>query len=274
MGIGNAQDPITWEDFENSVWGDIKEIEEKQQADTGGSTCSTSACIYRGQANADWALETTLDRYLEQIKPSEDNHRLKCHYGLLRGIIPAINSLTSYEFPEFELKELKLDQDKCPDHYELLSFARHLGFPNPLLDWTCSHYVAAFFAFKDAKPQHDVAIYAFQSCAGNGQIQTGANTWINHCGPIVRSHHRHYRQRGTYTLCTAKEDDNILLGSYKQAFKQNPESYGIRKIKILGSEKEKVLSRLFSMNINDYTLFGDEESLMRMLAYKEFRKIR
>jgi len=27
------------------------------------------------------------------------------------------------------------------------------------------------------------------------------------------------------------------------------------------------------MNINDYTLFGDDESLMRMLAFKEFHNL-
>jgi hypothetical protein len=47
----------------------------------------------------------------------------------------------------------------------------------------------------------------------------------------------------------------------------------MKKFILNGKEKEDILQKLFMMNINEYTLFGDEESLMRMLAFKEFRDI-
>jgi len=140
-------------------------------------------------------------------------------------------------------------------------------------DWTHSQYVAAFFAFRDASPRQNAAIYAFQAWTEHGQTHMSSDTRINDCGSYVESHHRHYRQRGTYTLCTVQNNEGMCLGDYENAFVQNPDNHGIKKFIINGDEKEKVLSRLFSMNINDYTLFGDDESLMRMLAYKEFREI-
>src|SRR5579871_975887 len=33
--------------------------------------------------------------------------------------------------------------------YDYMAYLRHHGFPSPLLDWTRSPYVAAFFAFRD-----------------------------------------------------------------------------------------------------------------------------
>jgi len=43
--------------------------------------------------------------------------------------------------------------------YEFMAYLRHNGFPSPLLDWTRSPYVAAYFAFRDMWYVGDGAAY-------------------------------------------------------------------------------------------------------------------
>ena len=273
MGIENVEELQSWEAFEKRVSDDIGAFERKRQEDVDELSSAGTPWVYRGHSNKDWRLETSLDRYLTSIQEGREDYKIGNYYHLIRQIIPHIHSLTTFRFKKIDLDDLSYDPRSAPPHYELLSFVRHLGFPSPLLDWSYSPYVAAFFAFRDAEPSQEVAIYALQAWTENGQSHMETDTRINDCGPYVESHGRHYRQRGTYTLCTVKKEGADCLGSYEDVWQQNPENHQIVKFVIPGREKEKVLRRLFSMNINDYTLFGDDESLMRMLAFKEFREI-
>ncbi len=119
-------------------------------------------------------METTLERYLRTEYQIKDNfYPLEGYYKILERIVPRINSLTEYNFRRPKIKEVDLEFYSLSD-IELLCFARHLGFPSPLLDWTYSYYVAAFFAFRDVNsynvPSNKVAIYAYQESTGEGRV--------------------------------------------------------------------------------------------------------
>jgi len=93
--------------------------------------------LFRGQTNAEWGLETTLERLARRF--SIDFSELsKIEQGLLR---------------KFQ-REASLYISTPPnknDNMQWLALMQHHGSPTRLLDWTYSFFVATYFAFETAK---------------------------------------------------------------------------------------------------------------------------
>src|SRR5688572_5766711 len=131
---------VSWSAFEREI--DENFLRQIESADIA------LPFYFRGQADAIWRLETTLERF---IGP---NRRIDRYYDTISRIQPEIETFTdqSWDLPSSE------DYINRPKPYPFLEndtitsymqYLRHFGYPSPLLDWTRSPFVAAYFAFKD-----------------------------------------------------------------------------------------------------------------------------
>jgi hypothetical protein len=125
-----ASKTMHWKEFKAWV------LDEKYENDN---------LIFRGQESSSYKLETAFHR---------TNRSDLIRFG--KEAIPLLNrSLSSELNRHFNLNT---------DYSELLYIAQHHGFPTPLLDWTNSPFVAAYFAFHKISKSADkgcVRIYIF-----------------------------------------------------------------------------------------------------------------
>lgn len=268
MGIETIG-PLGWEECLHELKKDEAEAKRLQDANPGSGVYWP--WIYRGQSYEKWPLKTSLERYIER-ELGYDLGRFKMmeYYRYLARAIPAINSLTSSSFDaNFIPDHVDLDEGGTPPHIELLCYARHHGFPTPLLDWSHSFYVAAFFAYSTADRETNPAIWAFKEWDGHHRTQDFGDPFITTIGSYVQTHPRHYRQQSTYTVCISQAEETYFFSPHPKAIEINPADHRMKKFVLDARDRQTAMKDLHSMNITDYSLYGSEEALMRMLAYQE-----
>ncbi len=252
-----------WEDFEEK----IKKIYSKvQRLKTKENASKVSTPLFRGQSDAAWELKTTLDRL-------ESNFSVEKYYRIIRSIKSAVESYTSnrWQLPTIErdLTQLdKYDTISMPS-YEFMTHLRHNCFPSPLLDWTRSPYIAAFFAFNEDK-KTDPAIYVYIEFTGKGKTWRSDKAKICSLGPNVTTHKRHHLQQSEYTFCIKGMDKKYSYAPHEEVISRSSTDQDIiEKYSLPYSERAFFLNKLNQMNINAYSLFENEEGLMNKLANEE-----
>lgn len=263
-----VRDLDTWEEFER----ELQELRGAHQ-DVSEASGSGSVLLFRGQRNACWLLNPTLERERKRML-------FRDYYRLIHRIHPQIETLTEKEWPIPDYQEversvrgydefsLALGFGRCPA-YAYMAYLRHHGFPSPLLDWTRSPYVAAFFAFSRAEAESNerVAIYILSESA----FKVHGNNFpvVFRYGPYVKTHRRHVLQQSEYTLCLIF-DGEWRFERYDTVFEDGHRQQGICwKFTLPASERAKVLTLLDEFNLNAFSLFGSEESLMETLSVRE-----
>ena len=257
----NTVDLDCWESFEKHVasifvrWQKLKDEKKCKQ------WCTPR---FRGHSDADWKLETTLERFTRKSVDTEH------YFKMLRAIRPAVISLTgkNWDIPdEFEAGRLP------PSGYEFMIYLRHHGFPSPLLDWTRSPYVAAFFAFRSQEKRKNdkVAIYSYVQHFCHQEVFDDEAPTIHGLGPYAVTHKRHYAQQCEYSICQKRTNGRYVYSSHETiGFADKSSDLGpVTKYTLPVSDREKVLKQLHRMNVTAFSLFGSEESLMETLAYQE-----
>ena len=257
-----------WEEFEARV-AQLASERAIRECETGNYI---SEYLFRGQSDSSWRLKTTLEHYTGKLPTFEE------YYRVLSAMKPQVETFTGVSWANVPslmeyIKELGnerlLPPGKFPA-YEYFVYLRHHGFPSPLLDWTRSPYVAAYFAFRNVTSTAPaVSIYAYCEYTVGHKSGSSDKPGIIGLGPYVRSHRRHFQQQSQYTICTEHRDGAHAYACHEDAFAGNNEDQDeLWKFNIPASEREKVLRRLEQYNINAFSLFGSEESLMEALTFR------
>lgn len=225
------------------------------------------AWVYRGQADFNWPLCSSLDRLRKQypkrrhlgdgvpkwfdVPPLSEKEHLDAFKRAVRGRLGPNTRLSS-------------DSD-CDDWWAL---GQHHGLATPLLDWTRSPYVALFFAFDEEycltqngqweKPTYR-GVYAF-STSDMGPHNENKNSPVQLVSPWTDTSYRLVSQASLLLRLPADKD---LEGEVKKKFAGEEHARALWKLRIPNKGRDECLAVLNKMNINHMALFPDLDGAAR-----------
>ena len=251
----------SWDDFP----GKIQNIENEFGFFEISGKKLKNRILYRGQSNSDWLLESTLERY------SSSKWSVESYTKLLKRLVPQLESLTDQRWTFGKSNDW--EEEKRLPCDELWAYLRHCGFPSPLIDWTVSPYIAAFFAFEQDIKTSKVAIFAYIDAPRRSKSYWAGSPHISVRGVHEKTHKRHFLQQSYYTICTLEENGSHIFSSHENVFSSTQSNSkrqdALIKIIIPTLERKRALIALDKMNINSFSLFQSDESLMKTLAFRE-----
>lgn len=214
--------------------------------------------IYRGQSNSDWALSTTIHR----------TGRLTTHQEFVSyftNILPFVQEpIEAWDGSRRDLSDpLQLAS--------FLAFLQHNSFPTPLLDWTLSPFIAAYFAFEGVNhfsPQYEkVAIYTFNQEAwitAYKQVYDYEveDAYITPLRPTYRGNPKQMLQQGIFIFTNQSNIEGHIQHNEK-----TPGQF-LHKYEISVKERSKIFNELNAMNITAMQLAPSIESVCKK-AFEE-----
>jgi hypothetical protein len=204
--------------------------------------------VWRGQASDTWLLEPTIDRLFKKLgKPNDEDllqiHLIRFKYASRgrRGSNPPV---------------LKSDN-------EWWALGQHQGLATPLLDWTTSPYVAAYFAFaqEDNGGAKSRAVFGISKTTIEKKSKKIAASWkesgrapiVEFIEPLSDENPRLVSQGGLFT----RSPQGIDLESWVRQNCKGDKFARLFKITIPETDRQICLRSLNRMNINHLSLFPD-----------------
>ncbi len=264
-----------WEQFERR----FLELQDRG----ADATLGDRDTLFRGHQSASWSLATTLEHRISA------DVAMVHYFNVIAKAYPEIDGLGSSLLAYDQLLSFDNQPPNFDDHgvdlflkglpnQAFLVFLRQHGFPSPLLDWTRSPYIAAFFAFQHAA-KSDIqrsAVYALVDNRSTYHVEHQSdpgNIAIGWIDKSVRTHKRHFLQQGDYTYCYTLSRRGLFptwnFVPHEEYFLSGTDVlYDLYKISIPNSERLKILRRLDQLNLNPFSLFGTVDSLMESISLR------
>lgn len=208
--------------------------------------------VWRGQKkdeNSGWSLQSSFDRKV-QIKDQRDRAKKLKHH--LDNFKEAMNKSYPNVLP--------------PDDVDVWALGQHYGLKTPLLDWTLSPYIAAYFAFIEGIDQNDRNdcyryVYALNRSLERliskrkkaSQILSSDRS-VPFIDQLPYPNPRFTAQQGIFTKAFQGND----IRKYVQSFSgKRPSEVVIVKFRIPTKDREECLRDLHLRNIDHTSLLLD-----------------
>ena len=263
--------------------------------------------IFRGQANKEWEISSSIERLIERVHPNYIDFAIKLVQE--RKMIEEFQ----WKYPLFNSNKIEKE-----NYVEWLSIMQHYGAVTRLVDFTDSLFVATHMAIYESNS--DASVWAINKHILNQNVFNSYTKEFNTNSASQESlnlksiemandaiknsfsqnenkllairpkniNERLYRQQGLFVMPTnlkvtfkenlnsiLENDDNPLFWDFKHLATISKEftkqkQFSIIKINIRKEIHNEILRNLREMNINSEILFPGIEGLAKSLNYNEF----
>ena len=200
--------------------------------------------VFRGHADRKWKLESTLTRLGQRvsgdIKPESLNTA----------------QLTNFRM---RIRGLRGANPQPLDENGLWSLGQHYGLCTPLIDWSSSVYIAAYFAFEnpDSCSSNWRTIYAFNRAGLISESSALKDLGFEFLEPLHDDNKRITSQAGLFTKVPTGEDLESWL-----------EDIGLKKhlskLHVENDYRLDAINDLNLMNINSASIYPDLHGASKM----------
>lgn len=203
--------------------------------------------IWRGQQDETWKLQPTLERVLKTTDSKKIAAIRKEHLKRFKYATRGRRGPSSRDYQH---------------ENEWWALGQHSGLATPLLDWTRSPYVAAYFAFFKAAAEQTSgrAIYGLSQHSVSVKSRIIETTHkdntpptIEFVDPLLDDNPRLVSQGGVFS----RSPDGVDIETWVRNNFKDHDKVILHKVVLPNNEREIALRSLNRMNINHLTLFPD-----------------